>query len=211
MDLYSALAFAMLGFLFALPIAALLVVGLRRGHVRALADHDHHQITWRPEIGSDDPRIEQLGQRLIDTGLSGLPSRDQTMIINVIAPRPSLRNANQTADAEETFGDHTADQVAGFGGPWKFILLFIAGLALWVTLNTVVLVTAPSRFDAYPFVFLNLILSMVAALQAPIILMSQNRQAKRPRQGARRRNRGGRYDQGVDPSPTWIVPAAGKR
>jgi uncharacterized membrane protein len=71
--------------------------------------------------------------------------------------------------------------VARFGGSWAFILLFIAFLMGWILLNTVLLSRTGGRFDVYPFIFLNLMLSMVAALQAPIILMSQNRQASRDR------------------------------
>lgn len=80
-----------------------------------------------------------------------------------------------------TLGDHIADRVARFGGSWAFIILFVAALVGWVGSNTLLLTLVGPAFDPYPFIFLNLILSMVAALQAPIILMSQNRQAARDR------------------------------
>jgi uncharacterized membrane protein len=81
-------------------------------------------------------------------------------------------------------GDHIADRVARFGGSWAFILIFIGGLIAWIAINTVMLARYGATFDIYPFIFLNLILSMIAALQAPVILMSQNRQANRDRVSA---------------------------
>lgn len=78
-----------------------------------------------------------------------------------------------------TFGQRLADAMARIGGSWGFILAFIAFLAVWALLNMWLL--GSGAFDPYPFIFLNLILSMLAAVQAPIIMMSQNRQAARDR------------------------------
>ncbi len=89
------------------------------------------------------------------------------------------RNTATDLDADDSLGARAADAVASFGGSWTFILLFLAFLAVWIVLNTLLLRQA--QFDSYPFIFLNLMLSMIAALQAPIILMSQNRQAARDR------------------------------
>ena len=75
-------------------------------------------------------------------------------------------------------GDHIADHIAQVGGSWGFIISFLAFLAAWAIANTLVL---GEGVDPYPFIFLNLVLSMIAALQAPIIMMSQNRQAERDR------------------------------
>jgi uncharacterized membrane protein len=88
------------------------------------------------------------------------------------------RNVNEALAGDLTFGQRLADKVAEFGGSWSFIIAFTLALALWAGLNTLVLVRP---FDPYPFIFLNLILSMVAAVQAPVIMMSQNRQAARDR------------------------------
>src|SRR4029079_17494594 len=79
-------------------------------------------------------------------------------------------------------GQRLADQVAAVGGSWSFIIGFGVFLAVWVGINVVVLLDR--AFDPYPFVFLNLILSMLAALQAPIIMMSQSRQAAKDRLAA---------------------------
>ena len=80
-----------------------------------------------------------------------------------------------------TLGEQLADTIAQFGGSWPFIMLFLAFLVVWVVLNTTLLAAPRQPFDPYPFIFLNLILSMVAALQAPIIMMAQNRQGARDR------------------------------
>jgi len=89
------------------------------------------------------------------------------------------RNINPEFDQELTFGQRIADQVASFGGSWKFIIIFAAVLAVWIIANTIFLLSRP--FDPYPFILLNLVLSCVAAIQAPVIMMSQNRQEAKDR------------------------------
>ncbi|MEI4470180.1 DUF1003 domain-containing protein [Frigidibacter sp. MR17.24] len=88
------------------------------------------------------------------------------------------RDTNARFDAEATLGQRVADRVAAFGGSWTFILLFLGLLAGWTAGNWLLGRAAP---DPYPFIFLNLLLSMLAALQAPVIMMSQNRQAAKDR------------------------------
>jgi uncharacterized membrane protein len=94
------------------------------------------------------------------------------------------RNVNREYDETLTLGQRLADRIAVFGGSWTFILLFLFLLLLWVVLNTVVLTRLSKPFDPYPYIFLNLILSMLAALQAPVIMMSQNRYAAKDRVAA---------------------------
>jgi len=86
---------------------------------------------------------------------------------------------NAALQAEASTGERLADSIARVGGSWSFIVAFLLFLVFWCIVNTVVLFTR--AFDPYPFIFLNLILSMLAAIQAPIIMMSQNRQAERDR------------------------------
>jgi uncharacterized membrane protein len=80
-----------------------------------------------------------------------------------------------------TFGQRVSDRIAAFGGSWPFIGLAFVFLVGWVLLNSVILARRGTAFDPYPYILLNLFLSMLAALQAPVIMMSQNRQAARDR------------------------------
>ena len=88
------------------------------------------------------------------------------------------RNLNEEEEERLTFGQHIADKVATFGGSWTFIILFSVVLVAWMTLN---LYMATHAFDPYPFILLNLVLSALASIQAPVIMMSQNRQASKDR------------------------------
>jgi CRP/FNR family transcriptional regulator, cyclic AMP receptor protein len=83
----------------------------------------------------------------------------------------AARNPNDVFDENETVGERVADRVAGFGGSWTFIIMFLVGMAVYVAINAVI----KKPWDPYPFILLNLVLSMLAAIQAPVIMMSQNR------------------------------------
>lgn len=89
---------------------------------------------------------------------------------------------SDSATEKTTFGMRLADQVASFGGSWQFIITFGAIILVWISVNALQLFSAP--FDPYPFILLNLVLSCLAALQAPVIMMSQNRQEQKDRQRA---------------------------
>ena len=89
------------------------------------------------------------------------------------------QNLNTTINQKATFGQKSADAIAKFGGSWLFIFLFVVILGSWILLNTLHFLGL--SFDRYPFILLNLVLSCLAAIQAPIIMMSQNRQATRDR------------------------------
>lgn len=93
--------------------------------------------------------------------------------------RRVARDANEVIDAKETFGNRVADRVASFGGSWRFIFIFLGILVAWTAFNSLIL--RGDAFDPYPYILLNLFLSMVAALQAPVIMMSQNRQDAKDR------------------------------
>lgn len=97
---------------------------------------------------------------------------------------PISKDLNKQRDEALTFGDRVSDALTAFGGSWTFILLFLGVLGAWVLSNTVILTHWGRAFDPYPFIFLNLVLSMIAALQAPVIMMSQNRQAANDRLAA---------------------------
>ena len=90
----------------------------------------------------------------------------------------AMRNPNEVIEKDATFGERIADRVAGFGGSWTFILTFLAGLIFYAAVS---LAMGNSSWDPYPFILLNLFLSMLAAIQAPVIMMSQNRQDTKDR------------------------------
>lgn len=92
------------------------------------------------------------------------------------------RNPDVVFEAERTFGQRMADAIAEFGGSWGFILTFLALLCAWIAVNSFLLISGP--FDPYPYILLNLLLSTLAALQAPVIMMSQKRQEARDRERA---------------------------
>jgi uncharacterized membrane protein len=89
------------------------------------------------------------------------------------------KNINIEYDRQLTFGERLADKIAEFGGSWGFIMIFTSFFLLWIAINSVMLIWKP--FDPFPFILLNLILSCLAAVQAPIIMMSQNRQEAKDR------------------------------
>lgn len=89
------------------------------------------------------------------------------------------KNVNLEFDRGLTFGERLADSFAAFGGSWRFIIIFSVIIIVWITINAVLLLSKP--FDPYPFILLNLVLSCIAAFQAPVIMMSQNRQEARDR------------------------------
>jgi uncharacterized membrane protein len=91
-------------------------------------------------------------------------------------------DVNAALLAEASLGQRLADDIARIGGSWGFIISFLLFLTVWTVINTIVLATR--AFDPYPFIFLNLLLSMIAAIQAPIIMMSQNRAAEKDRLAA---------------------------
>jgi uncharacterized membrane protein len=108
---------------------------------------------------------------------------------NQLVSQRAARNINVEMEERATIGQRIADKVASFGGSWTFIIIYLSFLLAWMIFNTFVLVhygrgEKGAQFDAYPYILLNLMLSMTAALQAPIIMMSQNRAAEKDRLAA---------------------------
>src|SRR4051794_32063123 len=130
-----------------------------------------------------DDQVSQLARQLLESGLTCLSEREQRVIVHIAKRLHVARDVNSVLEEQQTFGERLADRVAQLGGSWAFIAIFTGMLIAWVAVNTVV-GRFGGAFDPYPYIFLNLILSMVAALQAPVILMSQNRQAARDRLAA---------------------------
>ena len=105
-----------------------------------------------------------------------LDSKDEEELIDLLIDQPISIDIDKQEEAKMTFGDKVADKVSEVAGSWSFILGFSLFLVFWIVLNTKIL-TGDNQIDKYPFILLNLVLSCIAALQAPIIMMSQNRQA----------------------------------
>ncbi|MEW9897603.1 DUF1003 domain-containing protein [Chitinivorax sp. PXF-14] len=128
---------------------------------------------------TDNKHIRYLAEHLLHTGIGGLGERERIALMRISKRLQQTRAEGAIPEEGVTLGERMADRVAEFGGSWTFISLFGAFLIGWAILNTEIL--SERAFDPYPYVFLNLVLSMLAAIQAPIIMMSQNRQAARDR------------------------------
>lgn len=109
-------------------------------------------------------------------------SETEAKVVESLKNKTLLADDPDDDDAKSTFGQRIADKVASFGGSWTFIIIFVSILVVWIAGNAVLLLD--KGFDPYPFILLNLILSCVAALQAPVIMMSQNRQGEKDREKA---------------------------
>src|SRR5437762_12174718 len=143
-------------------------------HLHHLSSDDFQKfLTDHPDAAIDV--ICEIAQRMRQT--------------NLLVSQRSSRNINVEMEAKSTIGQRIADRVASFCCSWTFIIIYLSFLIAWMAFNTFVLVhygTGPEgkQFDAYPYILLNLMLSMTAALQAPIIMMSQNRAAEKDRLAA---------------------------
>ena len=129
------------------------------------------------EVSRDD--IEVLLQKKPMAGLDLMTILGhQLHAAQQLARGRAVRNPNEIIDKQETFGERIADTVAGFGGSWTFIITFMVLLSVYTGIN---ILLSGKAWDPYPFILLNLFLSMLAALQAPVIMMSQNRQDTKDR------------------------------
>ncbi|HEY3027048.1 MAG TPA: DUF1003 domain-containing protein [Pyrinomonadaceae bacterium] len=139
-----------------------------------LSSDDFHQfLLEHPDLAIDV--ICEIGSRMRQT--------------NQLVSKRAARNVNREMDEKMTIGQRIADRVASFGGSWTFIIIYCSFLAAWMIANSFVLIhygrgETGAEFDPYPYILLNLMLSMTAALQAPIIMMSQNRAGEKDRLAA---------------------------
>lgn len=124
---------------------------------------------------------DEVATKLLGASYEALDERAKKVAEHVAGGKHISRNVTKDYDVKTTFGQRAADKVATFGGSWTFVGLFAAVMLLWVGVNTVLLMNRGKTFDPYPYILLNLFLSMLAAIQAPIILMSQNRHSERDR------------------------------
>src|SRR6476659_2492968 len=131
-------------------------------------------------MNTENETPESLSQKITEQ-LPRLSQADRRVLARLLRRQLVSRDRNEDFQNRLTFGQRLADQVASFGGSWTFIVFFCAGMSGWMLLNVVPRV----HFDPYPFILLNLMLSGLAALQAPVIMMSQNRHAAKDRLDAK--------------------------
>jgi uncharacterized membrane protein len=152
-----------------------------RPAITELIRKDHPD--WTPEnpICRDDlNRYRALYvQGVLEAEKGDLSAIEAAVIESLREGELLTRNVDTEFDEKRTIGQRMADRLASFGGSWKFITIFMSVLFGWIILNSIVLLTR--HFDPFPFILLNLVLSCLAAIQAPVIMMSQNRQESKDR------------------------------
>jgi uncharacterized membrane protein len=119
-------------------------------------------------------------QKMMEDEIGELSKLEQEVLESIKKSEILSKNVEPEIDDTLTVGQKVADKIASFGGSWTFIISFLLFIALWLAFNLYLIFAKP--FDPYPFILLNLILSCVAAIQAPVIMMSQHRQESRDRQ-----------------------------
>jgi uncharacterized membrane protein len=124
---------------------------------------------------------DDLARKLLGMPYDSLDERSKKVTRHIADRKHIARNTTVQYNDEVTTGQRAADAVARFGGSWIFIGIFATIMVVWVLLNSVILIKYNKSFDPYPYILLNLFLSMLASIQAPIILMSQNRHAEKDR------------------------------
>jgi uncharacterized membrane protein len=145
----------------------------------------------KPDFGINDAiSMDELNiyrQRYLENKLkdeSGTLSTLEKQVVDSISGKELISDyVEETIDRNFSFGQRLADKIATFGGSWTFILIFLGFILIWMIINIVFLFN--KGYDPYPFILLNLILSCLAALQAPVIMMSQNRQEEKDRERAK--------------------------
>jgi uncharacterized membrane protein len=123
-------------------------------------------------------KLIRAAERFLGKGETALTDVERQVLEQAIGKKALALDTSAVFDEKSTFGQRLADGVASFGGSWPFLISFGVVLVGWVGINLLLSRSAP---DPYPFIFLNLLLSMLAAVQAPVIMMSQNRQAAKDR------------------------------
>lgn len=167
---------------------------LKEKYISQMVSMTHLQESLRKAIRKDHPEITSDGyvclvdlnhlrakyvDSLIQDEIGELSKLDREVAKSIVTQETMAQNINDQFTEKLTIGDKIADQVATFGGSWKFIIFFGVFILIWIIINSILLLT--THFDPYPFILLNLILSCLAALQAPVIMMSQNRQEAKDR------------------------------
>lgn len=125
--------------------------------------------------------IENMAKVLMGVSYKELEKAEREVIESIADGESIVEDINSVFHDQLTFGQKLSDKISSFGGSWTFILIFISVLVSWMLVNSYYLAESSVPFDPYPYILLNLVLSTIAALQAPIIMMSQNRQSAKDR------------------------------
>ena len=125
--------------------------------------------------------IDNLAKALLGSSYRDLEKSEQNVIDSIAESESIVENVNEIFHEQLTFGQRLADRISTFGGSWTFIIIFFVILISWMGVNSYIFASSEEAFDPYPYILLNLVLSSLAALQAPIIMMSQNRQTAKDR------------------------------
>lgn len=164
-----------------LPSRELVPAAAVRDVISAEIVRDHPQ--WSAESFICRPDLARYRTNyvhsLLETERGELTSLEREVLLSIRDHELLATNVDAQFEGEWSLGERLADRIATFGGSWAFLISFGTFLVLWIAINTVVLVVRPP--DPYPFILLNLVLSCLAAIQAPIIMMSQNRQEAKDR------------------------------
>lgn len=152
-----------------------------RSQIGKLIKADYPEWSDHDSICKDDFEKYRVGyiKAVVAEEKGDLKSLEEAVVKSINEDELISANINMSYGEKLKIGDRISDKVASFGGSWSFIIIFFSVLLIWIVLNSTLLFTA--SFDPFPFILLNLILSCIAAIQAPIIMMSQNRQEKKDR------------------------------
>ena len=148
--------------------------------ISELIINDHPEFTGDTFVPSSD--LNYYRKKYIESLLKKekkFAEAEEEVLNSIINREIISENSNKEYSKRQLLGQNIADSMAKFGGSWTFILIFIFILLFWIVLNSVMILRKP--FDPYPYILLNLVLSCLAALQAPVIMMSQNRQEEKDR------------------------------
>ena len=151
-----------------------------RHAILQLIQKDHPD--FRKDQSISNSELDLYRNKYIESILKekvGKFSELENKVLTSLKENRTISDSENEEESAITFGQKVADRIASFGGSWTFIIMFMAFLFIWICINFFLVVS--KRFDPYPFILLNLILSTLAALQAPVIMMSQNRQEEKDR------------------------------
>ena len=163
------------------PLSDAMPVGIIRPTLLKLIHRKYPDIPQKGYISRE--KLKQFRQEYMEYALKAergeISKLDREVIKSMVEHETIAKNIEKQFEKKATVGQRIADKVASFGGSWRFIITFGCILVAWIFVNVYVLVAHP--FDPYPFILLNLVLSCLAALQAPVIMMSQNRKEEKDR------------------------------